>query len=226
MRPLTNDLSDYCAVILTADSKSMVTTQCQTLGNIWVAPKGETAHAAQITAGLGRYFDLTWAPDGEIIFASDASGSADIYETAANGSQVRQLTSGMKRNYAPAVSRDNRFIVFHSNRSGVFQVWRMDRDGSNPQQLTFGEAESHWPQFSADGKFVYYQHSSRETRPRSGVFRRPVARPQKSLTVVLSDLQFLRMVSGWLSGKTRASRGRHGNSCFSHWKASSWLRPL
>ena len=158
VRPLTNDLSDYCTVILTADSKSMVATQTQMLGNIWVAPRGETAHAAQITAGLGRYFDLTWAPDGEIIFASDASGSADIYETAANGSQVRQLTSGTKRNYAPAVSRDNRFIVFHSNRSGVFQVWRMDRDGSNPQQLTFGETESHWPQFSADGKFVYYQH--------------------------------------------------------------------
>ena len=173
VRPLTNDLSDYCAVTLTADSKSMVTTQCQTLGNIWVAPKGETAHAAQITAGLGRYFDLTWAPDGKIIFASDASGSADIYETAANGSQVRQLTSGMKRNYAPAVSRDNRFIVFHSNRSGVFQVWRMDRDGSNPQQLTFGDTENHWPQFSADGKFVYYQHS--EPGDTTSVWRVPAA---------------------------------------------------
>jgi serine/threonine protein kinase/Tol biopolymer transport system component len=157
VRPLTNDLSDYRTVILTADSKSLVTTQTQTFGNIWVAPKGETAHAAQITAGLGRYFDLTWAPDGKIIFASDASGSADIYEIAANGSGLRQLTSGVKRNYAPAVSPDNRFIVFHSNRSGVFQVWRMDRDGNNPMQLTFGETESHWPQFSADGKFVYYQ---------------------------------------------------------------------
>jgi len=173
VRPLTNDLSDYCSVILTADSKSMVATQNQMLGNIWVAPKGETSHAAQITAGLGRYFDLTWAPDGEIIFASDASGSADIYDTAANGSQVRQLTSGMQRNYAPAVSRDNRFIVFHSNRSGSFQVWRMDRDGSNPQQLTFGETESHWPQFSADGKFVYYQLS--EPGDTTSLWRVPAA---------------------------------------------------
>jgi len=173
VRPLTNDLSDYCTVMLTADSKSMVATQNQTLGNIWVAPKGENAHAAQITAGLGRYFDLTWAPDGKIIFASDASGSADIYETAANGSQVRQLTSDMKRNYAPAVSRDNRFIVFHSNRSGVFQVWRMDRDGSNPQQLTFGEKESHWPQFSPDGRFVYYQHA--ESGDTTSLWRVPVA---------------------------------------------------
>ncbi len=157
-RPLTNDLSDYRAVILTADSKSLVTTQTQTLGNISVAPKGETAHATQITSGGGRYFDLSWAPDGKIVYASDASGSADIFEIAANGANVRQLTSNMKRNYAPAVSPDNRFIVFHSNRSGVFQIWRMGRDGSNPVQLTFGNSESHWPQFSADGKFVIYQH--------------------------------------------------------------------
>jgi len=157
-RTLTNDLSDYRAVILSADSKSLVTTQTQTLANIWIAPKGENAHATQITSGLGRYFDLSWAPDGKIIYASDASGSADIYELTANGANMRQLTSNMKRNYAPAVSTDNRFIVFHSNRSGIFQIWRMDRDGSNPVQLTFGNSESHWPQFSADGKFVVYEH--------------------------------------------------------------------
>jgi eukaryotic-like serine/threonine-protein kinase len=156
-RTLTNDLSDYRAVLLTADSKSLVTTQTQTLANIWVAPKGETAHATQITSGLGRYFDLSWAPDGKVVYASDASGSADIYEITANGA-VRQLTSDVKRNYAPSVSPDNRFIAFHSNRSGVFQVWRMDRDGSNPVQLTFGNSESHWPQFSADGKSLIYQH--------------------------------------------------------------------
>jgi serine/threonine protein kinase/Tol biopolymer transport system component len=157
-RTLTNDLSDYRAVTLTADSRSFVTTQTQTLGNIWVLPKGETVRATQITSGLGRYFDLSSAPDGKIVFASDASGSADIYDIAVDGGNVRQLTSGMKRNYAPAVSPDNRFIAFHSNRSGVFQIWRMERDGGNPVQLTFGNSEAHWPQFSADGKFVIYQH--------------------------------------------------------------------
>jgi Tol biopolymer transport system component len=157
-RSLTNDLSDYRTVLLSADSKSLVTTQAQTLANIWVAPKGDSTHATQVTSGLGRYFDLSWAPDGAIVYASDASGSADIYEIGANGENLRQLTSNMKRNYAPQVSPDNRFIVFHSNRAGVFQIWRMDRDGSNPVQLTFGNSESHWPQFSTDGKFVIYQH--------------------------------------------------------------------
>ncbi|HYJ85139.1 MAG TPA: hypothetical protein VEW46_03720 [Pyrinomonadaceae bacterium] len=111
-----------------------------------------------VTPGLSRYFDLTWAPDGKLLYASDASGSADLYEMSANRSNVRQLTSGLKRNYAPAVSPDNRFIAFHSNRSGIFQIWRMDRDGSNPVQLTSGNSESNWPQFSFDGKYVFYQH--------------------------------------------------------------------
>ena len=157
-RTVTSDLSDYRSLILTADSKSFVTVQNQTLSNVWVASKGENNRANQITSGLGRYFDLTWAPDGKIIYASDASGSADLYEMSANGSNSRQLTSGVKRNYAPTVSPDNRFIAFHSNRSGVFQVWRMDRDGNNAVQLTSGNSESNWPDFSGDGKFVYYQH--------------------------------------------------------------------
>ncbi len=157
-RTVTNDLSDYRTVMLTADARAFVTVQTQTLSNVWVAPKGDSARATQITSGLGRYFDLTWAPDGKLIYASDASGSADLYEMSANGSAVRQLTSGLRRNYAPTVSPDNRFIAFHSNRSGIFQIWRMDRDGSNPVQLTSGNSESNWPQFSSDGKYVFYQH--------------------------------------------------------------------
>ena len=37
-RSLTNDLSDYRNVYLTANSKSLVTTQTQTLTNIWLVP--------------------------------------------------------------------------------------------------------------------------------------------------------------------------------------------
>ena len=157
-RTITNDLSDYREADLTADSRALVTIQSQALSNISVGPKDDLNQAPQITSGFGRYFDLNWAPDGKIVYASDASGSADIYEMTPDGASVKQLTSGMKRNYAPSVSPDNRFIVFHSNRSGVFQIWRMDRDGSNAVQLTFGISESNWPCFSADSKSVYYQH--------------------------------------------------------------------
>jgi Tol biopolymer transport system component len=151
-------LSDYEYTDLTDDSSALVTVQTQTLSNIWVGARGEVTRQTQITSGLGRYFDLSWAPDNKIVYASDASGSADIYEVSANGGGVRQLTSGMNRNYSPTVAPDNRFIAFHSNRSGIFQIWRMDRDGSNPVQLTTGNSESNWPRFSADGRWVFYEH--------------------------------------------------------------------
>jgi len=157
-RAITNDLSDYGYTDLNDDSSAIVTVQTQTLSNIWVGTKGDVSRQTQITSGLGRYFDLSWAPDNKIVYASDASGSADIFEVAANGGEVRQLTSGMNRNYAPTVSPDNRFIAFHSNRSGIFQIWRMDRDGSNPVQLTTGNSESNWPRFSGDGRWVFYEH--------------------------------------------------------------------
>ncbi|HEX6732289.1 MAG TPA: protein kinase [Pyrinomonadaceae bacterium] len=157
-RTITNDLSDYRDAYLTADSRALVTVQTQFLSNLWVGRKEDPNQASQLTSGFGRYFDVSWAPDQKIIYASDASGSADIYEMSPDGATVRQLTSGMKRNYAPSVSPDNRFITFHSNRSGAFQVWRMDRDGSNPVQLTHSNSESNWPRFSADSKWIFYQH--------------------------------------------------------------------
>ena len=158
-RTLTNDLSDYHDADLSADSSSLVTVQRQVLSNVFVSAKSETSNrSTQITAGVGRYFDLSWAPDGKILYASDASGVADIYELSTDGLSTRQLTSGMKRNYAPSVSPDNRYVVFHSNRSENFQVWRMDRDGNNPIQLTKGSVEANWPKFSADSRWVYYEH--------------------------------------------------------------------
>ena len=124
-RTVTNDLSDYRTVMLTADAKAFVTVQTQTLSNVWVAPKGDSTRATQITSGLGRYFDLTWAPDGKLIYASDASGSADLYEMSANGSTVRQLTSGvnetMPRRCRPTIVSSHSIpIVPASSRYGAW----------------------------------------------------------------------------------------------------------
>jgi eukaryotic-like serine/threonine-protein kinase len=156
-RTITSDLSDYRELNLRTDGSALVTVQAQTLSKLWSLRKGESKPVA-ISTGTSRYYDLTVAPDGKFIYASDASGMADIFEIDANGGDLRQLTAAGGRNYGPVVSPDNRFIVFHSNRNGVFQIWRIDRDGAHPTQLTFGSSESNWPSFSPDGKWVVYQH--------------------------------------------------------------------
>ena len=155
-RTITNDLADYNELSLRSDGSAFVTVQKQTLSRLWMLRKGETKPTA-VTSGTSRYFDLHVSPDDKILYASDASGIADIYEVSTGGSDVRQLTSNGQRNYGPAVSPDNRYVVFHSNRSGVFQIWRVDRDGSSPKQLTFG-GESTWATITNDSKWVLYQH--------------------------------------------------------------------
>ncbi len=158
-RKITNELSDYGLVSLTADSRTLVTMQMQRLSNVWVTPGRDARKAMPITSGAGRYFDMAWTPDGHLLYASDASGNADIWEMNADGTGQKQLTSGAGRNYGPTASPDGRYIVFHSNRNGTWNIWRMDRDGSNAKQLTNDSEDSNWPQVSPDGQWVVYQRA-------------------------------------------------------------------
>ena len=155
---VTNDLNHYSSVGVTADGSSMVAVQSQVLANLYVQSPGEAEHPRQITAGAGRYFDVTWTPGGHLLYASDSTGAAEIWTMDGNGNGQRQLTNGLGRSYAPTVSPDGRTIVFHSNRGGVWNLWKMGADGSNPQQLTHDASDSNYPQFTPDGDSVVYEH--------------------------------------------------------------------
>ncbi|MGH9880150.1 MAG: DUF5050 domain-containing protein, partial [Pyrinomonadaceae bacterium] len=157
-RRITSDLNDYLAVSMSVDPLALLTVQRQTLTNIWIEHKNDPGKATPLTSGAGRFFDLRWTADNKIIYASDASGNADIWEMAADGSNQQQLTAAAGRNYAPVASRDGKYVVFHSNRGGRWQIWRMGRDGSNPTLLTDGKEESNWPDISPDGRWVFFEH--------------------------------------------------------------------
>lgn len=156
-RKITSDPNDYLAVSMSTNPLLLLTVQRQTLTNIWIEHQDDPSKSSPLTSGAGRFFDLRWTNDNKIIYASDASGNADIWEMAADGSNQTQLTAAAGRNYAPVASADGRYVVFHSNRSGRWQVWRMGRDGGNPTQLTSGE-ESNWPDISPDSRWVYFEH--------------------------------------------------------------------
>jgi eukaryotic-like serine/threonine-protein kinase len=159
-RRIGNDLDDYIGASLTASGSEIVSVQSQTLSNIYVAREDELSRTVQLTPGSGRYFDLAWAPDGHILYASDATGSADLWIMNANGTGQHQVTFGTGRSYAPAPSPDSRFITFHSNRTGNWQVWRANMDGSNLKQLSSSAGDGNWPQFTADGKSVVFHRTS------------------------------------------------------------------
>ena len=156
-RRITNDLSDYASVSLTANSSTLVAVQVNRFMNIWVAaPDAASAdNAKQLTHGLGRRDgdkDLSLTPDGKIIYHSLASGNWDIWSVNADGSGNKQLTTA-GANAFPSACADGRYIVFSSDRSEQNAIWRMDIDGGNPKQLTESGVN---PSCSPDGQWVFY----------------------------------------------------------------------
>ena len=159
IKRIGNDLDNYSSVSITADSSEMVSVQVQTESNIYTASAADLGLATQVTPGSGRYFDLSWTPDGKILYASDATGSADLWMMNGDGSAQRQVVSGIGRSYAPVMSPDGRMIAFHSNRTGNWQIWCVDANGNYPKQLSQSSRDGNWPQFTPDSRFVTYHQT-------------------------------------------------------------------
>ena len=176
---ITNDLNEYSGVGLTADSSVLVTVQTHAVSSIWVAsdeggnlsraevlgksPLNE-ARATQIASEVGDLGEISWTPDGQIIYRSHASGSPNIWMTRPDGSGQRQLTIDARARRTMSVSPDGRYLVFASDRTGTVHIWRSNIDGSNLKQLTSGDGEL-YPHCSPDGRWVVYQQGYGWVKP-------------------------------------------------------------
>lgn len=160
-RRITNDLTDYMNLSVTANGKTILTTIWNNQSNLWVLPGGDATRARQITFGFNTIHDSTgvaWTADGKrIVYASNPGGRWEIWMIDDDGANQKQLTTGCAGNdvcMMPFVSPDNRYIVFQAARGGENNIWRMDIDGANPVQITTGGGIL--PFVAADGRSVIY----------------------------------------------------------------------
>ncbi len=157
-RRITNDLSAYRVIDLTADGQKITTIQIDGLINLWVAPEGDATRAVRLPTGnVGFYAsagnNLSWTTDGRIVFMSNEGGIPDIWLADPGGGNRKQLTT--KGGTSPVAVSDSRYVVFISERDGARAVWRMNVDGSNPIRLTSGPSDV-FPSSTPDGKWVLY----------------------------------------------------------------------
>jgi hypothetical protein len=128
--------------------------------NLWKAPLSSANHGkpTTIVASSREENDPSFSPDGQrIAFASDRSGSFELYVCAADGSNPIQLTS-MKASATgtPRWSPDGKQIAFDSTLQGHSEIFVISADGGAPRRVTGGPYDNETPNWSHDGHWIYF----------------------------------------------------------------------
>jgi Tol biopolymer transport system component/DNA-binding winged helix-turn-helix (wHTH) protein len=164
----------------TGGAPEKVETIGQRIGDIAISPQGNRMAWTQGTNDFNIWqYDLTgpatqrpqeliastqydvspqYSPDGKrVVFASDRSGSWEIWVCDSAGKRPLQLTA-FKRRYtgSPRWSSDGRQIVFDSRAEGNAEIYVISAEGGKPRRLTNDPAEDIVPSFSRDGKWIYF----------------------------------------------------------------------
>src|SRR5262249_40839544 len=155
---ITNDLNSYgqSSLGLTADGRTIVTTQTETSVQIFVLDDNRDSSRA-VRVSNGRYdgiAGLAWAPDDKIVYVTQSGEATDVWSMNSDGTNQKQLTINGEHKSGPSVSPDGRYVVFARTGKGVENLWRMDIDGGNLRQLLPGNTPSFFPFVSPDSGWV------------------------------------------------------------------------
>lgn len=150
-------------------------------GGVFILEKpGESMQCRQVAAELplGSYQHLDVSYDGShLLFAYVKTDSTPpdrekyldrtyhLYEVAADGSGLKQLTSGPYDDFAPRYLPDGKLVFTSTRRGGyhrcgrgpcaVYTLALAERDGSNPRTISFHETQEWDPSVLSDGRVIY-----------------------------------------------------------------------
>jgi Tol biopolymer transport system component len=125
--------------------------QCQEV----VVYELSTGKGRQVTFDKKQIGDVCWAPNDQIIFASNRSGNWNLWMVPASGGSASQVTKGAGPDYSMDISRDGSKLLYYQKQA-VSHIWIAGTDGSNPHQITFHDVSLWRVAFSPDGKEIVF----------------------------------------------------------------------
>ncbi|HEX8815384.1 MAG TPA: protein kinase [Terriglobales bacterium] len=165
VHPVTHDIGNYSDLSLAADGRTLATVLQDSHYDIFAASASGSAdnQVERLTSGA-RVVDVSWMPNGQLIFTQDFSLNLLNPESKAK----TQLTSQQQQGdiFQPSPCANGRDLVFTYGIHGEVRtatIWRMDAGGGNFKQLSDGKLD-YFPVCSPDGKWVYYADRSNGSR--------------------------------------------------------------
>jgi Tol biopolymer transport system component len=156
---ITNDLTSYWSVSLSADGKSLATIQSNSIANLWTVPVADPGRAKALTAATSpdaSPYDVTPGPTGSILYSLTDSRGSRIVSLPEAGGNPRTLFLTTFIAFGPRYAPQESTIAFTSTRDGrTLHVWRMNADGGNATQVTSGTGEF-LSDVSPDGRWIYF----------------------------------------------------------------------
>jgi Tol biopolymer transport system component len=150
----------------------------------------EPAVARPVTSLPGWEVDPSVSPDGSLVaFASNASGSADIWLVESTGGEPRQLTDvGVPQaeapdDFSPAWLPDGRSVLFSSDRTGRRSIFRISFLGGSPGLVVEDAGE---PAVTSDGSLLAFTRTGGSGRYRR-IWIAPLASPGSARPLTTDD---------------------------------------
>ncbi len=152
IHPITNDLSSYGGISLTADAHTLATRQTDSNGRFAVLNLGNPAHAEEHGPDGLRHF--SWLDNGTIL-AADAMSALRVVDLETD--ETSSLHAAKEHWFIePAVcGPDTLVAVGGTIDNSTMHIYRMNRDGSQATQITAGPYDV-YPQCTPDGKELFF----------------------------------------------------------------------
>ena len=143
------------AVAVSPDGKTLI---IDLQGMLYSLPS-TGGKAKQLTGPLVEASHPEYSPDGnQVVLQSYQGGTFHIWLMKADGTGLRQLTTGHGDDREPRFSPDGKTVAFSSDRAfkGSYDVWTVDVASGKLKQITSGVDDEYEPAWSPDGSQLAY----------------------------------------------------------------------
>jgi Tol biopolymer transport system component len=166
VRRISNDLSRYLSVSVSADGKTIASTQQNVSSSVWVGSVHGPDDVHQVTSGrLDGQQGVVFLPDDRLVYIGDHDENWDIFISDLNGNNTRQLTFDNRFHQAADVCNHGKSIVYGTDSANGGELWKLDPQTGSASKFVDGLLPS-----CGGSDFVFYM---RQDSSGSHIFKVP-----------------------------------------------------